>query len=109
MQALSASFGAYILRPFRYLIGSRQPGAGSRTCQAYGVRSNLRHVPSDEGARDLGKTRFSEVFGRARVVAIADPRRGKGVKLTFDTRKEIYILAPTSQMNAAAVPSLQKV
>ena len=58
-------------------VPHRQPGAGSRTCQAYGVRSNLRHVPSDEGARDLGKTRFNEVFGRAR--EIADPRRGKGV------------------------------
>ena len=47
-------------------IPYRQPRAGSRTCQAHGVRSNLRHVPSDEGTRDLGKTRFNEVFGRAR-------------------------------------------
>jgi hypothetical protein len=45
-----------LLRPFRYLIG--KPGAGSRTCQAYGVRSNLRPVPSDEGARDLGQNAF---------------------------------------------------
>ena len=47
-----------LLRPFRYLIAHRQPGAGSRTCQAYGVRSNLRHAPSDEGARDVGQNAF---------------------------------------------------
>ena len=35
-----------------------QSGADSRTCQAHGVRSNLRHVPSDEGARDLGQNAF---------------------------------------------------
>ena len=51
-------------------VPHRQPGAGSRTCQAYGVRSNLRHVPSDEGARDLGKTRFNEVFGGVGIVWI---------------------------------------
>ena len=58
--------GIVCLAPIEALsVPHRQPGAGSRTCQAYVVRSNLRHVPSDEGARDLGKTRFNEVFGRA--------------------------------------------
>ena len=42
-------------------IPHRHAGAGSRTCQAHGVRSNPRHVPSDEGASDLAKTRFNEM------------------------------------------------
>ena len=62
-------------------IPHRQPGAGSRTCQAHGVRSNLRHVPSDEGARDLGKTRFNEVFGRARDRGSPDRERGLTITL----------------------------
>ena len=65
-----------LLRPFRYLIGSREPAQGR--ARPMRVRSNLRHVPCDEGARDLGKTRFSETFRKASRSRI--PGLGKGLR-----------------------------
>ena len=73
---MSASTIWRLLRPFRYLIGSREPAQGrarpmasSRTCASRPVRRGR----SRSRAKRVS-TRFSEGL------AIADPRVGKGVK-----------------------------